>query len=206
MNIPDPAATLSGNLPALRPDTHPIPVITDDEWDNDSTEWVDRLRDDGQPLTDLRTEHYTEQVVAALHGDPAVLTLDPLTQDCIASISRVFELFARQILTEDNGATEDAWNGSKAVIKRGAVLLMAGGGEGGTPMRCPSCGRIHQPLAIGGPINWDIAGREDIMCPQCWAKQPKHTVKPAAPVKAKTASNGTRRRRTPRPKPAGGTP
>jgi hypothetical protein len=184
--------TVTENLAAVRDGhTGELAVITDDlEWDDDS---LGLLRDPPAVVTDLRTEHYTEQVVAALHGDPAVFTLDPLTQACIASVSRVFEHIARGIL---------AGHDDKQVTRRAAVLLMAGGEEGGTPMRCPNCDRIHQPLAIGGPIQWDVAGREDIMCPPCWKAQPKHTVK-AAPVKAKTvAANGTRRRRTPRPKPA----
>jgi hypothetical protein len=192
--------TITAKLPAVRPDTRPIPVITDElEWDDDS---LAGLRDPPAVITDLATEPYAEQVVAALHGDPRVFELDPLTQAWIASVSRVFEHAARRILADPDAGTP-GHAATVAAGKRAAVLLMAGGQDGGTPMRCPACDRIHQPLAIGGPINWDVAGREDIMCPPCWKAQPKHTAK-AAPVKAKAAANGTRRRRTPRPKPTGG--
>ena len=167
-----------------------IPPEADDAW-------LAMLRDDGQPLPDLGLASYPEQVVAALHGDPAVFTLDPLTQECIGSVSRVFEHIARGIL---------AGQDPKLVTRRAAVLLMAGG-DSGTPMRCPSCDLIFEPLQLGGGIQWDVAGREDILCPPCWKAQPKHVVK-AAPVKAKTAAAGTRRRRTStaRSKAVNGTP
>jgi hypothetical protein len=185
MTTDDTITYSNGKLPAVR-DGHTgeldaIPPEADDQW-------LASLRDDDQPLADLRLEPYPVQVVAALHGDPAVFTLDLLTQDGIKAVGLVFEHFARGIL---NG------HDPKAITRRAAVLLMAGGEDGGTPMRCPKCERVHQPLT--GPVDWDVAGREDIMCPPCWKAQPKHTVKAAAPVKAaakKPAAAGTRRRRT----------
>jgi hypothetical protein len=215
--------TVTENLAAVR-DGHTgelavIPPEADDAW-------LAMLRDDGQPLPDigLGLASYPDQVVAALHGDPRVFDLDPLNQACIASASRAFGLFARAIVNNHDPA---------ATAKRAAVLLMAGAEEVGTPMRCPCtgctrettitdseppgwklsrahsgpCDQIHMPLQIGGPIQWDVAGRQDIMCPPCWKAQPKHVVKPTAPVKAKAAANGTRRRRpsTARSKAVNGT-
>jgi hypothetical protein len=202
--------TITEKIPAVR-DGHTgelaiIPPEADDAW-------LASLRDDGQPLTDLALTSYPDQVVAALHGDPRVFDLAPLNQACIASASRAFGLFARAILTDQD---------PKVVTRRAAVVLMAGAEEMGTPMRCPCtgctrettitdseppgwklsrahtglCGQIHQPLAIGGPIQWDVAGREDIMCPPCWQAQPKHAAAKATPVKA-AAKTRRPRRRTP---------
>jgi hypothetical protein len=202
--------TITEKMPAVR-DGHTgelaiIPPEADEQW-------LASLHDDGQPLTDLRTEHYTEQVIAALHGDPAVFTLDAFTQHAIGGVCRAFELKARGIRA--------GWD-SETIAKRAAVLLMAEP-TAGTPMRCPCggctrettitsseppgwklsrahtgpCGAIHLPLT--GDIDWDVAGRQDIMCPPCWKAQPKHTTKAApvkAAVKAKPAAAGTRRRRT----------
>jgi hypothetical protein len=174
--IPDPADTLSGTLTNL-------PAIPD-EWDAPT---LASLRDPGVPHADLRLEHYTEQVVAALHGDPRVFGLAPDAQEAIGNVARVFELIARGIL---------AGHDPKVVTRRAAVLLMCDPTMG-TPMRCPACSRIHYPLT--GDVDWEVAGREDIMCGPCWKAQPKHAVK-AAPGKApraaaKTAAAGTRRRR-----------
>jgi len=174
--VPDPADTLSGA-------TAHLPALRDEEWDPPT---LAMLRDDSHPLTDLRLEHYTEQVVAALHGDPRVFDLAPESQAEIRKVSLVFELIARGIL---------AGHDPKAVTRRAAVVLMADPTLG-TPMRCPTCSRIHYPLT--GPVDYEVAGREDIACPACWKAQPKHAAKAAAPkpapVKAKTAA-GTRRRR-----------
>ena len=167
MTTPNPADTLSGALA----------ISTD--WDPPT---LASLHDDGEPLTDLRTEHYTEQVIAALHGDPAVLTLDPVTQEAIGNVSRVFEHIAQGMLTGRD---------PKAITRRAAVLLTADP-RAGTPMRCPDCARIHRPLA--GAPDWDVAGREDIACPPCWAARPKHAAKAPAKTAPKAAA-GTRRRR-----------
>ena len=197
--------TITEKIPAVR-DGHTgelavIPPEADEEW-------LATLRGPDEPPRDLRTEHYTEQVLAALHGDAAVWDLDLFTQHSIGGVCRAFELMARGIRAGWDPAT---------VTRRGAVLLMADP-TAGTAMRCNCggctrevtitdteppgwklsrahtgpCGGIHLPLT--GAIDWDVAGREDIMCPPCWAAQPKHAAAKAAA--AKTAANGTRRRRT----------
>jgi len=172
---------------------------------------------------DLRLAHFTEQVTAALHGDPRVLDLPPDVQEKIARISRVFETIAGGILRDRDPAE---------TVRRARVVYIDGG-QRGTPMRCncggcsaevtvtdrpekwtpgnpggwkPSrghsgpCGRVHHPL--GGPPDWGIAGREDITCPACVKAAPKHAVKAEVvkPAPVKPAP----RRRAPRRKPTGG--
>ena len=139
---------------------------------------------------DLRLAHFTEQVVAAVHGDIRVLDLPPEAQEAIARVSRAFEVHASGILRDRDPAE---------TVRRAAVVLVDGGQEG-TPMRCPQCQRVHHPL--GGPPDWGIAGREDIACGPCVKATPKHAVK--AEVVKPAAAKPAPRRRPPRRKPAGG--
>jgi hypothetical protein len=169
---------------------------------------------------DLRLAHWTEKVVAAVHGDRRVLDLPSEEQERIARVSRAFEVHAGGILR--NRETDEAIRGSKPceTARRAAVALIGNqerdanpvvwesedgpvppAGPAGTPMRCPKCQRIHHPLT--DDVDWGIAGREDITCPACVEATPKHAAKPAVvkPAPAKPAT----RKRAPRRKPTGAT-
>lgn len=133
-------STTPASLPAIRTDTSPIPVVTDDGE-------ITVVHHTYPPLTPEALDRDWHET-----GDGEGWGYAPHNQQ----VYRALETIAGGILRNHDNPT---------ITRRAAIVLLADPITEGTPLRCTGCSRAYR---VGDPTpNWALAGREDGLCWPC---------------------------------------
>jgi hypothetical protein len=164
----DSMAETVSNLPAVRPTTQPIPVITED--------------------TPAPAVHYTYPALTpqALDeewhdtGGGEAWRLGPHNQQVYRALEHIIGGLARVVRPDIE------------ITRRAAVILLSAP-TGATPFRCPQCQRHYTAAPV--PADWAVAGREDLPCRLCTLATPAAKTIVVTPEQArKTRRRPTTRR------------